>query len=435
MAGIRVALWHVDQDVVGSPLAIADEGHRTIIAASGNAPPRGSIVICAPFEIAPTGSIAAIGRVQRQQVAATARIRVRVDPFLLLSRPIDMTALFNSVDHSVRESLDEALYRDQFSPKTFTSRESSLMLEALRRVSLEAAEHIDRLLRVELESQEPDMRRLREERDATETAMRLSDVSVSALPPLQQLATSDPSLQVTRPFGLTFDPRYVIDYEDHLIASDLRRFDDSASLTEIAGSMVRIRDKELELTVINVNRTDLEHVFGVDLVYYDHIRDKAVAVQYKRLEWNTSQSAFRKGPEWIYGRRTDLEDQLEKMEPHTIPHAASADDWRLSSSPNFFKFVHQDFSARSSSLLPGMYVPADYLKQGIQEGKFNSGPAGGFQIHEGNTKYLTSTTFVELVRRCWIGTKSTDRSSLAQYVEYRAQQHEVVFASRSRRTV
>ena len=416
-------------------MAVADEGYRTIIAASGNAPPRGSIVICSSFEIVPIGSISAIGRVQRKQAAATERIRVRVDPFLLFSQPIDMTALSNSVDDSVRESLDDAIYHDQYTPKVFTSRESSLVLDALRRLSPEAADHIDRLLRVEPESHEPNMRRLREERDAVETAIRLSDMSTSAAPRLQQLATSDLTLQVDRPFGLTFDPRFVIDNEDHLIASDLRRFDDSANLTEIAGSMVHITDRDLELTVINVNRTEVEHVFGVDLVYYDHIRDKAVAVQYKRLEWNTSMTAFRKGPEWIYWRKSDLEDQLEKMEPHTFPHSTSAADWRLSSSPNFFKFVHQDFGGRSSSLLPGMYVPADYLKLGIQEGKFNTGPAGGFQIHEGNTKYLTSTVFVELVRRCWIGTKRTDKSSLAEYVAFRAQQHEVVFASRRRRAV
>ena len=232
-----------------------------------------------------------------------------------------MATLLSSVDDIVRESLQETQYRDQLSPKVFNSRESSLILDALRRLSPEAAEHIDRLLRVEPESHEPDMRRLREERDAVETAIRLSHISTSASPPLQQLEISDPSLQVSRPFGLTFDPRYVIDNEDHLIASDLRRFDESASLTEMAGSLVRFRDRELELTVINVNRTELEHAFGVDLVYYDHIRDKAVAVQYKRLEWNTSMSAFRKRAEWIYPRKSELESQLEKMEPHTNPHA------------------------------------------------------------------------------------------------------------------
>ena len=330
--------------------------------------------------------------------------------------------------------MDDAIYRDQFSPKVFTSRESGLVLNALRRLSSEISEHIDALFRVVSESHEPNIRRLREERDATETAIRLSEVSASAIPPLRQLTTSDPSLQMHKPFGLTFEPRHIVDNEDHLIASDLRRFDNSARLTEMAGSMVRIKDKQLELTVINVNRTELEHTFGVDLVYYDHIRDKAVAVQYKRLEWNTSRSVLRSGAEWIYWRKSDLEDQLGKMDSHTFPHAVSSDDWRLSSSPNFFKFVHQDFSGRSSSLLPGMYVPADYLRLGIQEGKFNTGPAGGFQIHEENTKYLTSTTFVELVRRCWIGTMNTDRSSLADHVAYRAQQHEVVLALRHWRT-
>ena len=344
-----------------------------------------------------------------------------------------MTALLSSVDDSLREPLDDALYRDQFSPKVFTPRESSSILATLRRISPEAAEHIDRLLRVELESHEPDMRRLREERDAVETAIRLSGVSSTARPQLRQLATSDPGLVVSRPFGLTFDPRSIVDNEDNLIASDLRRFDDSALLTEMAGSMVRIRDEELELTVMNVNRQDLEHVFGVDLIYYDHIRDKAVAIQYKRLEWNRSVSAHHAGPEWIYRNRSDLEDQLEKMEPHSASDATSADDWRLSSSPYFFKFVHQDFGPRSSLLLPGMYVPDEYLRLGIKEGKFNTGPAGGFQIHDSNTKYLTSTTFVELVRRCWIGTIGTDRSGLARQAADRAQQYEVVIALRRRR--
>lgn len=428
MPKVRVAFWNVDRDVVGRPVALTGDSYRTIIAAPGYAPPRGSIVLCIPFEAfmpRSMAAIAAIGRVQHQRTAATERVRVRVDPFLFLSRPIDVTRLLNIVHIGVHQSLDEARYRDQFSPLMFSSRQSDMMLDALKRISPEASEYIDRLLSVEPEEDRADMRRLREERDAVETSLRLSNLSALAPRLLLQSRTLVRGYESNTAFGLTFDPGRVIDNEDALIASDLRRFDEDSTLTEIAGSAVRVVDRDLELTVMNVNREELENVHGVDLIYYDHIRDKAVAVQYKRLEWVSSM--------WVYRRKSDLEAQLQKMANYTSPAVTSAEDLRLSSSPFFFKFVHQDFGPKSSSLLPGMYVPDEYLRLGLGENRFNTGPMDGFQIHEDNTKYITSSTFIELVRRCWIGTTRTDRSALARHAAERAEVCEVILALRRRR--
>lgn len=404
-----------------------DDNSRIIIAASGHAPPRGSLVLCAPFEIIPTGSIAAIGRVQRQQSAATERVRVHVDPVLLLGQTIDIATLLDNVHASARGLLDDAQYQDQFSPTVFPSHESDLILDALRRTSPEASERLDRLLRVEPDIPEDDMRRLREERDAVDTAFRISGISPDTPLLMPQSAFPRTNLDLNVAFSLSLDQTHILDNEDALIASDLQRFDEHSLSMEIVGSAFRVLGKDLVLTVMNVNRTELEHVHGVDLIYYDHIRDKAVAVQYKRLEWSVSG--------WVYRNEVDLEEQLRRMAGYPAPIAQTADDWRLSPSPFFFKFVHQDFGRRSSSLLPGMYVPDAYLRLGLNEGRFHTGPRGGFQVHDRSTKYLTSSTFIELIRRCWIGTVRTDRSSLARHAAERAEQCEVILALRDRRVV
>ena len=218
------------------------------------------------------------------------------------------------------------------------------------------------------------------------------------------------------PFGVSFAP-HNIDNEDDLIAADLRRFDSSVKLQELAGAMVRVYDDRLCLTIISVNRKALEQVHGVDLIYYDHIEDTAVGVQYKRLEHVGSSSVDRTSSEWIYRNKAEIMRQLDLMSSESFSDVMSADDWRLSSSPNFFKFVcASDFDPNRRDILKGMYVPDGYLRLGIQEGKFQTGLRGGFRIGYSNTRYFTSNTFIELVRRSWIGTRKTDRSVLAQKV-------------------
>lgn len=235
------------------------------------------------------------------------------------------------------------------------------------------------------------------------------------------------------PFGVSFE-RNNIDNEDDLIAADLRRFDNSVELLELAGSMVRIVDNRLCLTVINVNRKPLEQVYGVDLVYYDHIKDTVVGVQYKRMKEIGIESSHDTSTEWVYQNKSQLVKQLNLMGKESFEEVVNADDWRLSSSPNFFKFVRPpDFDPNDRDLLKGMYVPDGYLRLGIEEGKFETGPRGGFRIGYGNTRYLTSTVFIELVREGWIGTRKADRSGLAEKVATLAVDDEVVLAIRSAR--
>ena len=428
----QVAFWYVEDDVIEPYVNGRDRRFRTIIATSGYAPPPGSIVICSPFFFAPTGTISALGRVQRSQAVSTSRVRVRVEPFYLLDNPIRMDDLQRHVDgytdRYMSEAYKDAICSNPLSPKRFTARSSRMMLAALRTLSQEASLIIDSLLQAQLVLPALDELRLQEERDAFITAFRFSNLPDRLLPP----QSSTKTLHAGVAFGRSVDSRFVIDNEDDLLAADLRRFDDSARLMELAGSMFAIQDRNLRLTVMNVNRKDLDRVFGVDLIYYDHINDTAVAVQYKRLK---KTKLLRDGAirtEWVYRDRIQLVSQLDRMERHNVSSALTADDWRLTSSPNFFKFVKaEDFIPNGNMLLKGMYVPDEYLRLGIQEGRFQTGPKGGFQIGYYNTRYFTSSTFIELVRRCWIGTRKTDRSRLARSAAERAEKHEVVLALRN----
>ena len=322
------------------------------------------------------------------------------------------------------------MYRDHLFPSIFLPPRSEILLAALRRTSSEVSGYVDELLRDPIQLA-PDDIRPREARDAITMANRFANLSKSAR--LRQL--QGPIEGVETAFGITFDARHVEDNEDDLLAADLRRFDDRSTLTDITSSAIEIADNKMRLIVMNVNRKLLEQVSGVDLVYYDLVGDKAVTVQYKRMERSRLVSTDRTQPEWVYHRKSALQDQLRLMEAHSFSTSqpSTSDDWRLSSSPNFFKFTWpQRFVTDDKLLIPGMYVPDEYLRLGIIEGKFDTGPSGGFQITKSNIKHFTSETFVELVRRCWIGTRRTDRSGLVDYARAAAAEHQVILALRSR---
>ena len=432
MAITQVAFWNVEDDVLEPDVNASSRGFRTIIAASGHAPPPGSIVICTLVVIAPTGLISALGRVQRSQAVSTSRVRVRVEPFHLLQDPISLEEMQPYVDahgdRHLKEAFREAIHSVPVTPKRFTFRSSKMILTSLHRASEEASSILNDLLLQPPDLPALDESRLQEERDAVTTAIRMADLADFSFPPVRPTRTLEPGMA----FGLCFDTRH-FDSEDDLLATDLRRFDNTGKLTEIAGSMVVVQDRRMRLTIINVNRKPLERVYGVDLVYYDHVNDTAVAVQYKRME-KVKQARRDRPPwsEWVYRDRTQLLKQLDRMQPHMSSQAFTADDWRLSSSPNFFKFVKsEDFNPDSKTLLKGMYVPDEYLRLGIREGMFETGPRGGFQIGYENTRYFTTGTFIELVRRCWIGTRKTNKSSLVREVAALARNHEVVLALRN----
>lgn len=429
MTGRDLVFWNVEADVLAGPGdGEVAQRYRTIIAGARDAPRRSSAVLFSDLDRGRRGRlIAAIGQVRRQRSVTTGRVGVRVEPFWLLETPVEVNTLLSGLDHHVTRAMEQAGASDPLRPKQFTRRSAEAITGALRRVSPEAADLLGRLTNEPRQISGLDGRRLREETDAVATSLQLAGLSM----PDHMLPDWTETVENGEAFGAAIDSGFLTDLEDDLIADDLRRFDENATIQRIAGSASVIVDRDIRLTVINVNRKKLEHVHGVDLVYYDHVNDQATAVQYKRLEHTVVKNGSTQ-KDWVFRRKAELVKQLGLMKQDQRPAPTSTSEWRLSSSPSFFKFVRaEDFDPDGSSLLRGMYIPSDYLALGIDDGTFETGVRGGFQIGYNNARYLTRDTFVELVRRGWIGTRRTDKSSLAEMVAKMAEQHEVVLALRS----
>lgn len=433
MAAAPVTYWRIEPDIVGTThYNRLSQNYRTVIAASGqsskNSPRKSSIVFVASAEPEQGHMIVALGKIRSRHAIATGRIRVRIDPFYPLLIPIDVRRLVYDSDHHVVKAVLAGTTSDPLVPRVFTRRTSFEIFHALAQSSPEAREHLIQLDGSSYTIEGSDGMRLREEQDAVSTVL---DISGLAVPDEMKPATGD-RIGRGQPFGATLHEFCVLDTEDDLIADDLRRFDKKAVFTRVCGAATVISDDNLRLTVINVNRKKLENVHGVDLVYYDHINDQAIAIQYKRLERKTEYVDGSRSVDWIYRDRSSIERQLDLMWQPRRARATSTADWRMTPSPTYFKFVRaEDYDSESKQLLPGMYVPSDYLRLGLKDRTFNSGPRGGFRISYNNTRYLTNSMFTELTRRGWIGSCKTDKSSLADDIARCARSHQVVLALRN----
>lgn len=426
----RLVHWTLDPDVLDYDGELQYiQQHRTVSANSDIARTitLGSIVLCAEFEIYSRGHLVrAIAQVKRKSAGTTRRRRVRLEPFWLLSDPIDLEETMRGSDHHIDEAIREAIFGDPAHPKLFTARSTDIILNAVAHASDEARHLINNLSLRRDPITGLDGMRLREERDAVSTCLDLAGLSRFNKP----LSDSSEDVRLGQAFGALGSNLSSLINEDDLITHDLRKFDMRSEISQLSPSAFVIQDQGIRLTVINVNRKRLERVHGVDLVYYDETRDQATAVQYKRLEGVKKSKVAEK---WVYHRKAELEKQLELMHHPPRQAAGSSEEWRMSPSPTFFKFVKaEDFDPRDDKLLWGMYVPSDYLALGIRDESFNTGPRGGFEIHRHNTRYLSRSVFVELVRGGWIGTSKTDKSSLGRMVKELAADHEVLFGIRSK---
>ena len=425
----RLVHWNIDPDVIYGDGDLEYQRYRTVIASSATAPPIGSIVLCAEFEVYAKGHLVlAVGYVRQKSPGTTRRRRVRLEPFYTLETPIDLNSISKGFDHYVAKALEEAIFADALSPKLYTDRSSQIILNALTQASREIEHLVGKLYRNRAPIRGIDGRRLREERDAVGIAIELAGISQQGRP------LSDPSddIRVGEPFGALRLRSSSIVNEDDLIAYDLSQFDVYSTVRPLSPAAYIVEDQDIRLTVINVNRKTLERVHGVDLVYYDEITDQATAVQYKRLKYETRVGKKGKS-KWVFRRKEELERQLQLMQYPSRPSPVSLCDWRISPCPTFFKFVKDEiFDSDDPGLLKGMYVPSDYLALGIKDGSFNTGVKSGFEITYTNTRYLSRSVFVELVRKGWIGTSRIDKSDLGKMVAELAECHEVVFGIRSR---
>jgi len=425
-----VVLWHIDEEILDGEerrAAFRITERVTDVFYRALRPKPGSLLLGVhrPLDGDYQLAVELIGVVSAFQAVATGKDRVLVTPLLRLRPPVPVSRL-HAPEAQRRRLKDHRRTLGPLKPARLSPQVGEALVAALRQLSPEAARWLAAVRTSDMPVTGAHAARLREERDAVQLAIDISGVAA----PADALHTAGMTLDDEAPFGATFNPLFVIDNEDDLIAEDLRRFDPrSELLPSESSSVTRFVSGGFALTVMNVNRKPLEHALGVDLVYWDQRADIYTMVQYKRL--GKRPRGHGDGDRWAYMNRDDLADQLRRMNLGP-QNPATSRDWRLASSPFWFKFVKTtDFTPRDRFVLKGMYVPADYLRLAIEDGSLRTGARGGFEVTYSNTRYLAREVFVELVRRGFAGTTASGSEQVVAIAAQRAQANEVIVAMKT----
>lgn len=371
--------------------------------------------------------IVTLGVARALQRAATQKNRVRVEP-LFRMEPLPLNAVQGLLPSPFSSRLESVGYPALLSALELSPKLASATLAAIEDWVGEVGPWLESLSVSERRVSGPNGQRLAEERDAINLAFDLAGMNL----PSEMLPGAAAPIDESRPFGGSIVSYFVTDNEDDVIAEDLRRFDKGGELTMLSSSAARFVDGAFALTILNVNRKPIEHVLGVDLVYWDETSSTFTLVQYKRLTRNTTIRRGREEPDWTFTRRDEVEAQLGLMQ---LPadNSGSSQDWRLSSSPFWFKFVRtKDFTAGDPQVLRGMYVSAEFLRIALKDQSLMTGPRGGFEISYANTRYIPRDTFVDLVRRGFLGTMATATSKVLEIIEALSDGREVILALRTR---
>ncbi|MGY1820491.1 hypothetical protein [Geodermatophilus sp. SYSU D00079] len=417
MATPDIYLWDM-RDVADGAAPEFERAHVTDICLRSLRPPKGARIIGLARD--ETGiSVRVVGVIAGTSRVTTGKDRFRVQP-LVRPEPVPWERVTDSLSHSSRRWLDLAFAQlGTNRPQRLSHLAGQEVLASIRHLSVEVEAWMNSLAESETPQTGPEAFRLREERDAVGLAISLADLDVP-----NEALQADPAASahgLESAFAGTW-----LDHEDDALSLDLGRFDTDGSVSMQQMSVARFTAPDFVLEIANVNLKPLDVALGVDLIYRDMLADTFTLLQYKRLTPPPKGSSGR----WRYVNEAELERQLDLMD---VGESSVQDsrDWRLSPSPFWFKFLRADaFTPNDPLVLPGMYVHADYLRMAISDGSLRTGPRGGFQVNFENTRHISRSGFVELVRRGMAGTTSAQSDRMHQIIMDLAQEREVVVATK-----
>ncbi len=205
--------------------------------------------------------------------------------------------------------------------------------------------------------------------------------------------------------------------ESQMIFHDMGIFPGGERVPSATGTRFVIGDRILDL--VYANQTDVETSLGADLIYYNSRFQSYCVVQYKRMY----QEDF--GGKSTYTYRPSKDKSFAKEMERMSVFCASAgfplrsdphDSYRLAGHGFFFKFCPLRFEPASARLLPGMYMPWDYLAHLLAQGA-TKGPQGGAVLtFENVPRYINNTGFTPMVRDGWIGTRGNATDQITEIV-------------------
>ncbi|MBF0180658.1 MAG: hypothetical protein HQM03_11600 [Magnetococcales bacterium] len=165
--------------------------------------------------------------------------------------------------------------------------------------------------------------------------------------------------------------------------------------------VVAFECKNTRVEIIHANRTPLEHVLGVDLIYVNQLFKSLIMVQYKVMRNENGKPRFRL-PNYQLDEEISRMRRIENIlcrSPDLTP-----DGFRLNQTPFYLKFCPKIvFDPSDSGLIKGMYLHLDHWQTLSTSGVLN-GPQGGMYLaYENAGRWFDNTTFIDLTKAGWIG--------------------------------
>ncbi|MCI0619345.1 hypothetical protein L0244_40770 [bacterium] len=362
------------------------------------------------FFIALNGwSIHCAALVRRRRRVATQKYLIRFSNFVEFEPAISISEI---QDHLQRQIKHYFIHSSSGMGSRVPLETWQIFFDAVKKLRRNKSSDLDRLDK--LREQQPDFFKRQgfeivvHERDAINLALRMAGFDQSELldwnPPDGELA----------PFlcGL----RGAILKEDQMINHDTKVFGDWTRIKDDqVGTAIFQHDKE-RLTVMNVNRHDLEETLGVDLLYYLHKYESYVMVQYKRMT--------KEGKVLCY-RPTDKSYRREIQRMHDSErsfqidkHPFTLNEYRLHPGVFYFKLCPAEIlEPTSADMIPGIYLPLDYWKILVDSSNI-TGPNEGKRItYENVGRYFNNTFFVELVKTGWIGSMVSAKDVITKIIQ------------------
>ncbi len=166
-----------------------------------------------------------------------------------------------------------------------------------------------------------------------------------------------------------------------------------------------------KLEVFTANRRDLEHVFGVDLIYVNLTKKNIVMVQYKMLEPNRRNG---KAIDWLYRPEPNMAKEIARMKRFSKQHAPGPLEYRLNPQVFYLKFVKRDGALSDGSIV----TPIDHYEQLLTDPTCK-GPRNAVRISYESLggRYLRQGAFLNLIQSGYIGAHAATTDYLRTLVQ------------------
>lgn len=199
--------------------------------------------------------------------------------------------------------------------------------------------------------------------------------------------------------------------EDSVVEHDARSVPGFSLIqSDVTGRALFTKGEE-QLEVFTANRRDLEHCFGVDLIYVNLTKQNVVMLQYKMLE-----PAGKVGDEtdWVYRPDGQLDAEISRMKTFAQSHAPGAKEFRLNPQVFYMKFVKRDAALGDG----GIIIPLDHFEI-VRVDKSFRGPKNGLRLSYKalNGRYLRQTPFLDLLKCGYVGAHAQTSAELRTLIE------------------